>query len=231
VSMHGRTLLEMAIVRICQLGELDDIATLIDELRGGNDKQPATRAAAPAATAKKNVEADLGRVLASAATSSQHSAAAEHTPYKLSVNASESDGERQPLTDLSAVALWQRALVDLGDTVAGSASHADRIATAGDNLIVASFPASCTFYKDICDRPENRSRLERILSEAAGQPIRLTFDVHDDGQSAVTPARPQRSSRREQLAEVAEQPFVRRAMEIFDVPAGQFRYIAPEGDS
>ena len=28
VSMHGRTLVEMAIVRICQLGELDDLATI-----------------------------------------------------------------------------------------------------------------------------------------------------------------------------------------------------------
>ena len=39
VSMHGRTLVEMAIVRICQLGELDDLAALVAELRG----QPAQR--------------------------------------------------------------------------------------------------------------------------------------------------------------------------------------------
>src|SRR3954468_14831688 len=34
VSMHARTLVEMAVVRICQLGELDDVATMIAELRG-----------------------------------------------------------------------------------------------------------------------------------------------------------------------------------------------------
>ncbi len=286
VSMHGRTLLEMAAVRICQLGELDDIATLIDELRGGKGEQtggmpsarrgheasevgmatPSSGHGTQTAPAKKNVEANVGRVLAPAATSSQHSAGAEHPPYEAAfgagglptagsagcrvatsplggpqvaigagsgdprTTASELNGERQPLNDLSAAALWQRAVVDLGDTVAGSASHADRISTAGDNLIVASFPASCNFYKDICDRPENRSRLERVLSEAAGVPIRLKFEVHDDGQSNVTPARPQRASRREQLAEVAEQPFVRRAMEVFDVPAGQFRYTPSGGE-
>jgi DNA polymerase-3 subunit gamma/tau len=65
VSMHGRTLVEMAVVRICQLGELDDIATLIDELRGNQGQQPAPRAATPAAAAKKNVD-DVGRVLAPA---------------------------------------------------------------------------------------------------------------------------------------------------------------------
>src|SRR3954453_6795041 len=34
VSMPARTLVEMAIVRICQLGEMDDIAALVAELRG-----------------------------------------------------------------------------------------------------------------------------------------------------------------------------------------------------
>src|SRR3954470_4688350 len=34
VSVHGRTLVEMAVVRICQLGELDDLAALVAELRG-----------------------------------------------------------------------------------------------------------------------------------------------------------------------------------------------------
>jgi DNA polymerase-3 subunit gamma/tau len=44
VSMHGRTLVEMAIVRICQLHELDDLAELIAELRGAGEsvKSPAT---------------------------------------------------------------------------------------------------------------------------------------------------------------------------------------------
>ena len=34
VSLHGRTLVEMAIVRICQLDDLDDLAALVAELRG-----------------------------------------------------------------------------------------------------------------------------------------------------------------------------------------------------
>ncbi len=46
VSMHGRTLVEMAIVRICQLGELDDLAALIAELRGTTGEPPVEAAAA-----------------------------------------------------------------------------------------------------------------------------------------------------------------------------------------
>ena len=44
-------------------------------------------------------------------------------------------------------------------------------------------------------------------------------------------APPPRVSRREQLAQVAEQPIVRRAMELFDVAADKMRYTPPEGES
>jgi hypothetical protein len=42
---------------------------------------------------------------------------------------------------------------------------------------------------------------------------------------------PPRTSRREQLAQVFEQPFVRRAMEMFDVAPDKIRYQPPQGDS
>jgi hypothetical protein len=42
---------------------------------------------------------------------------------------------------------------------------------------------------------------------------------------------PSRVSRREQLAQIAEQPIVRRAMELFDVAPDKMRYMPPEGES
>jgi hypothetical protein len=42
---------------------------------------------------------------------------------------------------------------------------------------------------------------------------------------------PPRPSRREQLAQVAERPFVRRAMELFDVTPDKIRYQPPQGES
>jgi hypothetical protein len=44
-------------------------------------------------------------------------------------------------------------------------------------------------------------------------------------------ASPPRATRRQQLAQVAEQPFVRRAMELFDVAPEKMRYTPPEGES
>jgi hypothetical protein len=50
-------------------------------------------------------------------------------------------------------------------------------------------------------------------------------------QTESTPTGPPRESLRDKKAKVAEQPFVRQAMELFDVPAGQFRYTPPEADA
>ena len=52
MSLHGRTLVEMAVVRICELENLDDLAALVAELRG----EPGSVAPRSAEPAKKNVE-------------------------------------------------------------------------------------------------------------------------------------------------------------------------------
>ena len=63
VSLHGRTLVEMAIVRICQLDDLDDLASLVAETaRRQREVSRRRRAAA----AKKNVEPPTGSALAQA---------------------------------------------------------------------------------------------------------------------------------------------------------------------
>ena len=88
VSVHGRTLVEMAIVRICQLGELDELATLVAEIRGtladastgrstGAEQQrtasqPTAATLRPADSSKKNAEPappSLAQGLASAVSS------------------------------------------------------------------------------------------------------------------------------------------------------------------
>ena len=77
------------------------------------------------------------------------------------------------------------------------------------------------------NQPNRPARLVRRVNQCSpSSSARWRKEVP---RAAETPA--PRKSRREQLAEVAEQPFVRRAMELFDVGPGQFRYMPPEGDS
>ena len=251
VSLHGRTLVEMAVVRICSLGDLDDLATLVAELRGTDAGTTSSGASRPSSAAKKNAErrpvrdrlasTSVGGVSdADRGTRHPHPSPLPQGEGTSGIGVGDASHEPQPadsppesrasrpLTDELADQLWQQAILELGGMVASSAAHADRIAAAEGDLLVAAFPASYSFCRDICDQVENRSRLEQALADAYGAPVRLRFDTHEDSPSGAAPARPARASRREQLNKVSEQPFVKRAMELFDVPPGQFRYVAPD---
>jgi DNA polymerase-3 subunit gamma/tau len=240
VSLHGRTLVEMAVVQICELGDLDELAALIAELRGEGADQPAGGAAPPHAPrpATERARSGSGRE-AGARSGSDPPRRASHgslpgeareagSPQECRAQTGPSETPAT-MTDELVGQLWQQAIVQLGGTVAGSAVHAERVVAGGGNLLVATFPASYSFCRDICERAENRARIERALAEAYGADVRLRFDVYDEPQASQAPERPARPSRREQLTEISERPFVKRAMELFGVPPGQFRYVAPEG--
>lgn len=53
-SLHGRTLVEMAVVRICEIENLDDLASLVAELRGQPVSAAPARPASPAPAKKKH---------------------------------------------------------------------------------------------------------------------------------------------------------------------------------
>ncbi len=155
VSMHGRTLVEMAVVRICQLGELDELATLMAELRGSTD----TRGAQPQApvssvTSKKNAEPPMPTPPPAVEPSAR-------TPMLSATN--EPSGRR---TD-----------------------PPHRVSEAPPPMEVETAPALPTAAESVL------AQWQRAVA---------------DGPSTRIEA-PPRTSRREQLAEIAERPFVRRA--------------------
>jgi DNA polymerase-3 subunit gamma/tau len=172
VSMHGRTLVEMAVVRICQLDELDDLATLIAEVRG--EGQPDATASAPRqAAAKKNAEPLAAQL----------------------------------------------------DTMAMSARRADPPhATPGRRTASVAEPAD-TPRRDQIAEPAEPASLE---SESVLAQWQRALANNNQPRSASPPPRP---SRREQLAQIAEQPFVKRAIELFEVTPDKMRYMPAEESS
>jgi DNA polymerase-3 subunit gamma/tau len=175
VSMHGRTLVEMAIVRICQLGELDDLAELVAELRGTRADQPDQRAA--------GVESARG-----GRASSASSAGPSSPPQQVKKN----------------------------DEAATPAAFVEHVASALASQRADAAHSVNELLADTDDRsapPRYASALREIDALRTEQP------------------QSQRKSRREQLAEIAEHPFVRRAIELFDVQPGQLRYLPPGGES
>jgi DNA polymerase-3 subunit gamma/tau len=174
VSMHARVLVEMALVRICQIGELDDLATLLTELRGDTADQPQA-AAKPAS-----------RSVSAPAPAMQRAA----PPAK-------KNDEPQPVT---APTLATDATVRRSD-----AAHSPEVAATQTN--------------GTSENPtETISVLDQYKRAMAG------------GAPPKPVSTPPRVSRREQLAQVAEQPFVKRAIELFNADPSALRYTPPEGE-
>jgi DNA polymerase-3 subunit gamma/tau len=162
VSLHARTLVEMAIVRISELDNLDDLSAIVAELRAGHGGD-----ARPSEPAKKNAE------------------------------------PRPASADIGTIPPLPRPEPRLEPTPPTSA------ATPTNGSTPAAPPADSVL-----------KQFQEVLSTASPPP------------SAEPPA--PRISRRQQLAEqskeISARPFVQKAMDIFEIAPGQFRYSPPESE-
>ncbi|MEQ8849299.1 DNA polymerase III subunit gamma/tau [Botrimarina sp.] len=178
VSVHERTLADMAIVRLASLEDLDELAQAVADLRSGAAAAPPASNRPPAP--KKNTEPSQLEPLAKPATA---------------------DG--RPAQPAASVAAATGAAIASRQSVAGPAPHIELASPpapppeAEPNSLVAQFAAS--------------------LERSATQP--------SVGDQLAAPRRP---SRRQQQAEIAQQPFVAKAMELFAVEPDKLRYTPPK---
>jgi DNA polymerase-3 subunit gamma/tau len=194
VSMHGRTLVEMAVVRICQLGELEDLAGVLAELRGEasrggrNPRDTSMGPSAPSGSpAKKNVE----------------------VPAKLPASGGLADAFQQHQ-----------------NSQPGPAAEPATAREALHEVVLRDDPSHTQTNLSNAREPMVAESTATAVDSVLAQFQRAMAD-------GITPRRAaasSRPSRREQTAKAAEHPFVRRAMELFDVSPDKIRYTPPEND-
>jgi DNA polymerase III subunit gamma/tau len=240
---YPRTVTELGLVRICQLEDLDALPQLIAQMREGAPLQ----LPAPAAAAKKKYE-PLVPPPATAQTAYTNGAATNGHASPLSngidaVNAELAEShtaevESPPISETSAVppatlsqspasldltpeaalALWNQAADQLGGLAGDKAKQATVATLAAPDQLVVAFPKQYNFCKQFCERPETMRQLVDTLSQLAGGAVRLALQAIDDSPAKpVEAVRP--TSNRQRMYEVCRQPFVRRAMEVFDAIA------------
>ena len=251
VSTHTRTLAEMAIVRICHLENLDELSTLISQVKGPQLKglAPPTTASSPAKAppVKKNVRASvpspalpptLPEVTAQQATAPAVAAVAA-VAKGTSVAAVTKNVAAGPTVTEQAIPaastathlstenveeVWKQVLNTLTGMVTDHAAEADDVSVDETGRLVVSFGES--FHRDICERPTNRSRLEEALQTVCGQKIGVVLKTHLRADVAAKPV-VRAPSRRQQQAEIATQPFVKKALELFNGDPDRLRYVPP----
>ena len=214
-STQGRTLLEIALVRMCALENLDALADLVSAISTGH--------AVVAPQAQKKSEP-----LRNPATACANGAApVSMDEPPLQVQATQplpASDVIQPLkaatpdlTPETAVAIWKQSLNSLTGMLFEWASKYERVALIAPNKLVIHFPGGYNQARLFCERPEQLSELERAVREAAGQPLRLEFMLLPEVKAppAKRPATRPSLEQRQRTAAKAEHPMVRKAIELF----------------
>jgi DNA polymerase-3 subunit gamma/tau len=171
VSLHGRTLVEMAIVRICHLEDLDLLTELVAELRGTAPAKPPT--ARPPAARPPAMNQTAAR-----------------PPAAEAAFAAKKNVEPRPAADV-----------------------------APESVVAVADP----------DAPATENGALSASEDSVLKRYQMAMEAAKSG-AAEPPASTPRVSRRQQAVEISERPFVQKAMGLFEVAPGQFRYTPPEND-
>ena len=232
--MHTRILLETALVRVAQLDNLQELSNLIAQVRAGS---PPPEAGKKKIVAETSTDANAARLASKSASIPPKVAAVSREPadepstktQETSAPADSPQPADEPSTDQAdpsivteeraasvpsdAAGIWQAAIQKLDGMAADFASHFDSAANSAPNRLVVTFPAMYTSSKSFCQRPERHSEMEKLVSQVAGRKLKLEFAVRNDGPHK-TPRAPAMSARQRER-QIAQQPFVQRAAELF----------------
>jgi DNA polymerase-3 subunit gamma/tau len=219
-STQPRTLLEIALVRICHLDNLAELSQLIAGLQGGASSPPAGRPAGTRATSA------TGSAPAVRPTKTEKKTA-EREEVQL-------DGPPEPLktaglTPETAETIWKQVLSKLGDMTADMAGYYDHVAIPAPDRLVVKFREGYTLQKESCETPDRKAALEKAMSRAVGRPVRIDLDVIPDAKPAVT--KTPTVSRMQLVREKEKDPLVQQAIEIFDAEVTRVDVSSPRPSS
>ncbi|MGC3968736.1 MAG: DNA polymerase III subunit gamma/tau [Pirellulales bacterium] len=287
-TTHGRTVVEIALVRICSLDDLDDLATLVATISSGEVpaaapakpaparlSSPAPAAAAapssapsPAPRPASGFESNRPQA-ASPAPGSLMAEAAEHLkkngaaapiaparttpeprpaaalperappqapaasatppatnrpapPAAAESAAAPSAGDSQPaarsvsLTPAQVQNIWIEVLDGFHDMLSDRAEACENVTFQSPNRFVITFAKRNKIHKDFCECAEQSARLQQAVSAAAGAQLKIEFALVDDPPDSQPKVSMRGPAKAEKIREKAQQPFVRKAMELFD---------------
>jgi DNA polymerase-3 subunit gamma/tau len=215
-STHGRTLAELALVRICSLADLDWLPTLIDQVAAGAGNAAAPQAGSrPSSIAPSVPPVSPARPVATVQPELKKKGEPAEPPA--SSPAANASGGKSPLASDELPQIWKQVLEQLSELTGAQAGVCDHLAIGAPNRLVLGFREKYTSCKSFCERPEQVSKLEKALLAVTGQPIRVEFTTLPDlPEEKTSQPRPRANANQERLQEASQHPLVRRAMELFE---------------
>jgi DNA polymerase III subunit gamma/tau len=221
-STQGRILAELALVRICQLEDLDELSEVIAQLRSGVAVEGVAGTTDTSPGIKKKYEPAAGEPIVSRsagvppATGNEGTSSGRDARAPVAVGGQAARAPVAELTSQNAVAVWNHALATLSGMVVEQAKQFDSATVPAPNRLVLWFKPSYAICKTACERPEQVARFEQALAEVTGRRIRVEFAVTEDELGRGAPSDSTRAaSPRQRQIEVMQNPLVHRATELF----------------
>jgi DNA polymerase-3 subunit gamma/tau len=231
ISTHTRVIAEMAVVRVCHLENLDELASLIEQLRDGNwepSAVPLVKKNSPASPRPVSL-APTAAIPSPAPLPSHSENAVETNGHQAEPISAELAIPQRPAVAITAdnvEQVWAEALGHLAadSLIADFATEVSDVAVDAAGRMVLTFPND--LLRAQCEKPAKRSHFEAALTNVTGGPVPLVFQTRRrvDAPAVAASAAP---SRRQQQADVAAQPFVKKALELFDGDPHRIRYVPP----
>ena len=214
-SPHGRTIVEVAIVKTARLENLTDLATLVARLAalesGGSPL---------VSSVKKKSNPDL-RPLTNSPSSLPATTAA--VPLTVASDASTALPLPPPLALEAVRQVWPKLMERLGRGLAlvlipFNDRLASRLAIAGPNTLVIGVPPDYNHIAEKADTADSRGKIEQALQSLLRRPVTVRFELSAGPVGPEDPPAESESvsARKRDEAAVDDDPMVRKVVELFE---------------
>jgi DNA polymerase III subunit gamma/tau len=204
-SSHGRTLVEMALVRLCRLSDLLPVAQLAQMLTSpererGVRQNPSLALGAGKTLSTAPPEGLKKKLLSSAVDAPSPKPASPAVP-----------------TPESLPQVWSQILRSVGPMMGNFLEKAGLPAITGPNSLVLHFSADYNQAREYCQEPARLAKIEEAVRKGTGHPWILRVEGNAPA-PATTPApaveaAPAPPPRRNHRAEAEKEPLVKRAVD------------------
>jgi DNA polymerase-3 subunit gamma/tau len=201
-STQVRILAELALVKMCQLEDLDDLGELIAKIR--DEKVFNQTLSPPPRTA----------AISSGLEKSPTTVSASPTIYQEPAENSQLPGvSGGGLSEENLLSVWASAVSKITGLVGEQAKQYHQVALPEPDRLVVSFKPEYAFAQSVCEK--QIGRFEQALAETTGQKIRVEFVVLDSPGGATTSPAARNVSQHQRMLEIAKHPLVKQAVELF----------------
>jgi DNA polymerase-3 subunit gamma/tau len=209
-STHGRTLVELALVRVARLEDLAELGAVVARLSA------LERGDAPATDGVKKKLA-AAEPAAPWPPLGNDGAALEPPPRPVQPPVAPTpppDPAAPPPLDLQAVlAVWATLITRVGVRLGMPLSRVGPTAVEPPNVLAITLPPGYNWVADECDPPESREKIEQILGRLLHQRVRVRFDRSSEADAPAPAAPASNSSRGDELA---GDPMIQKVVELFE---------------